>query len=110
LLNILSNSVKFTDPQGQIRIGSLIDSAGDLLISIRDTGVGIAPEHLQRVLEPFEQAEDLFTRENHGAGLGLPIAKALIELHGGELVLSSDLGVGTTVTLRLLRDRVHGLL
>ena len=78
-----------------------------LVISIRDTGMGIAPEYLQKVLEPFEQAGDLFTRENEGTGLGLPIAKALMELHGGELILTSDLGVGTTLTLRLPRDRIH---
>jgi signal transduction histidine kinase len=59
------------------------------------------------VLEPFEQVADHLTRENEGTGLGLPIARALIELHGGELVLRSELGVGTTAMLRLPRDRVH---
>ena len=77
------------------------------MISIKDTGVGIAPEHLLRVLNPFEQVADHLTKENEGTGLGLPIARALIELHGGELVLSSDLGVGTTVALRLPHERGH---
>src|SRR6266705_894491 len=63
LLNVLSNGVKFVEPQGQIWIESVLDSCGNLVISIRDTGMGIAPEYLQKVLEPFEQAEDLFTRE-----------------------------------------------
>jgi signal transduction histidine kinase len=58
------------------------------------------------VLEPFEQVEDHLTRRNEGTGLGLPIAKALIELHGGQLILDSVLNVGTTAELRLPRDRI----
>ena len=107
MLNLLSNGVKFTEPRGRISIGSGVDSRGDLVISIKDTGVGIAPEHLLRVLNPFEQVADHLTKEHEGTGLGLPIARALIELHGGELVLSSNLGVGTTVALRLPHERVH---
>jgi signal transduction histidine kinase len=107
MLNLLSNGVKFTEPQGEILISSRINAGGDLVISVKDTGIGIAPEHLQRVLRPFEQVADHLTKENEGAGLGLPIARALIELHGGELVITSDLGAGTTVALRLPRDRVH---
>jgi signal transduction histidine kinase len=109
MLNVLSNGVKFTEPRGRILISSGLDSRGDLVISTKDTGVGIAPEHLQMVLEPFEQIADHLTKDHDGTGLGLPIAKGLIELHGGELILSSDLGIGTTVTLRLPRDRVCGL-
>jgi len=107
MLNILSNGVKFTEHQGIISINSCINADGDLIISIKDTGIGIAPEHLHRVLRPFEQVADHLTKENEGAGLGLPIARALIELHGGDLLLTSDLGAGTTVALRLPRDRVH---
>ncbi len=107
MLNLLSNGVKFTEPQGEIAISSRITGGGDLIISVKDTGIGIAPEHLHRVLSPFEQVADHLTKENEGAGLGLPIARALIELHGGELVITSDLGAGTTVALRLPRDRVH---
>ena len=72
MLNLLSNSVKFTEPRGSISIGSGMDSRGDLVISIKDTGVGIAPEHLLRVLNPFEQVADHLTKENEGTGLGLP--------------------------------------
>jgi signal transduction histidine kinase len=107
MLNLLSNGVKFTEPRGQISINSCINADGDLVISVKDTGIGIAPEHLHRVLRPFEQVADHLTKENEGAGLGLPIARALIELHGGELVITSDLGAGTTVALSLPRDRVH---
>ena len=107
MINLLSNGIKFTEPQGRILIGSDVDSRGDLVISIKDTGIGIPPEHLERVLNPFEQVADHLTKENEGAGLGLPIARALIELHGGDLTLSSDLGEGTTVALRLPHARLH---
>jgi two-component system cell cycle sensor histidine kinase PleC len=106
LLNLLSNAVKFTDPGGHVMVESRLDGHGDLVIVVRDTGVGIAREHLAKVLEPFEQVEDHLTRRNEGTGLGLPIARALIELHGGQLVLSSDIGVGTSAELRVPRERV----
>src|ERR1700757_3056084 len=109
MLNLLSNGVKFTEPRGRILIGSDVDSRGDLVISIKDTGIGIPPEHLERVLNPFEQVADHLTKENEGSGLGLPIARALMELHGGELILNSTLGVGTTVFLRLPHSRVNVL-
>jgi signal transduction histidine kinase len=106
LLNLLSNAVKFTQPRGSVVIDCSRDAVGDLVISVKDTGVGIPPEQLQKVLEPFEQVEDHLTRRNEGTGLGLPIAKALIELHGGQLVLDSQLNVGTTAALHLPRDRI----
>jgi len=107
ILNVLSNGVKFTEPEGRIMIGSGVDDRGNLVISIKDTGIGISPEHLERVLSPFEQVADHLTKENEGTGLGLPIARALIELHGGDLTLSSDVGIGTTVALRLPHERIH---
>jgi signal transduction histidine kinase len=107
ILNLLSNGVKFTEPKGRILIGSGIDSRGDLVISIKDTGIGIPPEHLERVLNPFEQVADHLTKESEGTGLGLPIARALIELHGGDLTLRSDLGIGTTAALRVPHERIH---
>jgi two-component system, cell cycle sensor histidine kinase PleC len=107
MLNVLSNGVKFTEARGRISIDSVIDSRGDLVITINDSGIGIPAEHLERVLNPFEQVADHLTKENEGSGLGLPIARALMELHGGELALTSILGVGTTVLLRLPQLRVH---
>ena len=106
-LNLLSNAVKFTEPRGRIQVTSMLHKSGDLVLSIRDTGIGIPPEQIERIFEPFEQIADHLTREHEGTGLGLPIAKALIELHGGELVLSSKPGAGTTATLRLPGDRVR---
>jgi signal transduction histidine kinase len=107
ILNLLSNGVKFTEPQGRILVDSTVDKRGDLVISIKDTGIGIPAEHLERVLNPFEQVAHHLTKENEGTGLGLPIARALIELHGGDLTLRSDLGIGTTAALRLPHERIH---
>jgi signal transduction histidine kinase len=108
-LNLLSNSVKFTEPRGRIQVDSVLHKSGDLVLSIRDTGIGIPPEQIERIFQPFEQVADHLTREHEGTGLGLPIAKALIELHGGELVLSSQPGVGTTARLRLPSHRVRSV-
>jgi signal transduction histidine kinase len=106
-LNLLSNSVKFREPRGHIQVDSVVHKSGDLVLSIRDTGIGIPPEQIDRIFQPFEQVADHLTREHEGTGLGLPIAKALIELHGGELVLSSQPGSGTTARLRLPGERVR---
>jgi signal transduction histidine kinase len=107
LLNILSNAVKFTPAGGRVAIGAGCADAGDLAISIADNGIGIPPEQVQKVLEPFQQVHDPLMRRNDGVGLGLPIAKGLIGLHGGTLELTSEVGVGTTVLVRLPADRVR---
>src|SRR6201987_155269 len=108
-LNLLSNSVKFTEQRGRIKVDSVLHKSGDLVLSISDTGIGIPPGQIERIFQPFEQIADHLTREHEGTGLGLPIAKALIELHGGELVLSSQPGIGTTARLRLPGDRVRSV-
>lgn len=107
LINLLSNSVKFTEPRGHIEIKSVLDKSGDLLLSISDTGIGIPAEQIEKVFQPFEQVADHLTRQHEGTGLGLPIAKALTELHGGQLLLCSEIGVGTTVSLWLPSTRVR---
>jgi signal transduction histidine kinase len=107
ILNLLGNAVKFTCPPGTILITSSLVEGGDLVVAVKDTGIGIAPENLEKVLEPFEQVADHLTRQNEGTGLGLPIARGLMRLHGGELTLESEVGAGTTAFLRLPRDRVR---
>jgi signal transduction histidine kinase len=101
LLNLLSNAVKFTPAGGQVRIAAKRDSAGDLLISVSDTGIGMAPEEIPRALEPFGQIDGTLARRYDGTGLGLTITKAFIEMHGGTLTLDSEKGCGTTATIRM---------
>ncbi len=99
LSNLLSNAIKFTPSGGRATVTARMYAGTGLIIDVIDTGVGIAPEEQQKVLEPFRQAA--FTRQSAepGTGLGLPLVKALIELHRGRLKLSSQQGAGTTVSL-----------
>jgi PAS domain S-box-containing protein len=101
LNNVLSNAVKFTPDGGAIELGCEADERR-LRIEIRDTGVGIAPAFLPHVFERFRQADSRATRLHGGLGLGLAIAKHLVELHGGEIHAHSDgPGAGTTVSVHL---------
>lgn len=105
IINVLGNAVKFTPADGRIDVDLDIGSDG-LLIRIRDTGHGIAPEHLLRILEPFEQGDGALDRRHDGVGLGLALARRFLELHGGSLTLTSRPGVGTTVHLFFPKERV----
>ncbi|MBF0393510.1 MAG: PAS domain S-box protein [Alphaproteobacteria bacterium] len=99
MINLLSNAVKFTPAGGHVMAAAEIEPDGALLLKITDTGIGIAPEDLSRVTDVFVQGNIHVAREAAGAGLGLPLAKHLIELHGGRLEIASQIGVGTTVSL-----------
>ena len=105
LINILSNAVKFTPEGGIIRVESSVRDAG-LVISVSDTGIGMSPEEIPKALEPFGQIDSTISRKYEGTGLGLPLAKHLVELHGGTLIVESALGVGTTVTIVLPPERI----
>src|SRR5665213_1163579 len=103
LVNLLSNAVKFTPDGGKVVVRSrLRHDAVHLMIA--DTGIGIAPQSLQRLGRPFEQVESQLTKTYHGSGLGLAIAKSLASLHGGSMRLRSRLGTGTVVCVSLPRD------
>jgi two-component system cell cycle sensor histidine kinase PleC len=106
VLNLASNSVKFTPRGGAVNVLLHDKDPGYLVLEIRDTGIGIARENLQKVLEPFVQVEGVYARRHHGTGLGLPLAKKIAELHGGFLTLESELGIGTSVKVRLTRQRL----
>jgi len=106
-IHLLSNAIKFTPEKGSVRISAELAPDGELMVSVRDTGCGIPAEYLERVLEPFGQVEDHLTRENEGVGLGLPLARAMIRMHGGELTLTSELGVGTLVDVKIPADRLR---
>ena len=98
ILNLLSNSLKFTPRDGRIDV--VIRRLGDgLMIRVKDNGTGIPKNRLTEVLQPFVQAERTLNRKYGGAGLGLSIAKALVEKHDGSLSIDSELGVGTIVTI-----------
>lgn len=100
LLNLLSNSVKFTKAGGQVELSCSVTNDG-ILLKVSDTGVGIPRLKLERVTRPFEQVANAMTRNHEGSGLGLSITKNLVELHGGELTIKSQMGVGTTVSVSL---------
>jgi len=106
VLNLSSNAVKFTQRGGAVQVGIEPTAQGGLRFTVRDTGIGIAAENLNRVLEPFVQVEAVYARKHHGTGLGLPLSRKIAELHGGTLELVSELGVGTTVTVQLPRSRI----
>ncbi len=107
LVNLLTNAVKFTPPGGKVRVTARLEDAGSLLVSVADTGAGIDPDDLARVLQPFEQVESTFVRNRGGAGLGLPIARGLMQVHGGTLAIESWLGGGTIVTCRFPPSRIR---
>lgn len=101
LMNLVSNAIKFTPSGGRIRITAARAGADHVKIAVVDTGVGISPEDLPRVLEPFVQAENATPSQEMGTGLGLPLTKSLAELHGGTFQLWSRVGFGTRAVLRL---------
>jgi signal transduction histidine kinase len=106
ILNLVSNGVKFTPPNGQVRVRLTAEKGVGIFIEVFDTGIGIPPEHLDRVLRPFEQVERALSRRHGGTGLGLPFAKKIAELHGGSLWLESDVDKGTHVGVRLPAERL----
>ena len=101
MLNLLSNAAKFTPESGRIELTVAISAQGDLELTVNDNGIGIPADKLKEVLEPFGQVDDTSARQHGGTGLGLPITKSLIEMHGGDFVLHSELGRGTTATMML---------
>jgi signal transduction histidine kinase len=104
--HLLSNALKFTEPGGTVIIGAAQDPGGGLLLFVRDSGIGIAEQDLDRVFEPFTQLDGSLARRFQGAGLGLYVSRALVVGHGGELTLRSTPGEGTVAEIRLPAERV----
>jgi cell cycle sensor histidine kinase DivJ len=100
MLNLVSNAVKFTERGGVVTVSAGINS-GRLVVSIADTGVGIAADDLKRIGNPFFQAGKTYQRRHEGTGLGLSIVKSLVAMHGGEITVQSKLDEGTIVTVAL---------
>ena len=105
LINLISNAIKFTDMNGVIEVrADLVPDGVDLTVS--DNGMGIPEDKLAEVMEPFGQAHSAYDRAQGGIGLGLPIVKSLVELHGGRFSISSTLNQGTTVLVHLPSERI----
>ena len=107
LINLLSNAVKFTPRGGAVKLAAGVDPDGWLNISVSDTGIGIAEEDIWKALVPFAQVSSDLSRKYEGTGLGLPLSKGFVEMHGGTLKIDSESGRGTTVTVRFPPDRTR---
>ena len=106
MTNLLSNAIKFTKAGGSVRLSAGYVEGGDLTIKVADTGIGIAPENIPRILEPFIQVDSALNRRYEGTGLGLPLANKLMEVHGGSLAVESEVDKGTTVTITFPASRI----
>ncbi|MGE0116421.1 MAG: ATP-binding protein [Dongiaceae bacterium] len=106
LLNLLSNAVKFTPKGGRVELRMDLDPDRALRMIVSDTGIGMDPADIPHAMAAFGQVDGSWSRKYDGAGLGLPISRALTQLHGGTLELASKPGGGTTVTVRLPPERV----
>jgi signal transduction histidine kinase len=99
LAQLVSNARKFTPPHGSIEISARWNRAGRMEIAVTDTGIGMAPEDIGRVLVPFNKVGSPYAHSSSGPRLGLPLARMVMELHGGTLTIESVLGKGTCVTV-----------
>ncbi len=108
-INLLSNAIKFTPPDGHVTISARTTSDGGLRVAVTDTGIGMRPEDIPLALTPFRQIDSGLARRHEGTGLGLPLTKALVELHGGTLAIHSTFGEGTEIRLWFPPSRVGGV-
>jgi signal transduction histidine kinase len=106
VLNLLSNAVKFTPVGGRITLTARTTAEGGIVLAVADTGIGMKQEEIPIALEPFRQIDSALNRRYEGTGLGLPLARTLVELHDGTLSIDSAPSAGTTVTVMLPAARV----
>jgi signal transduction histidine kinase len=109
LINLISNGIRFSQPGGEVRVSAFRRDDG-LSLAVADKGIGMAANDIPKALERFGQLDADPNHQHEGAGLGLPLAQYLMELHGGRLRIASEPGVGTTVTVtfptrRIVRER-----
>lgn len=105
LFNLLTNATKFTDPGGTVTLDAFMNDKHALTITVTDTGLGMTKEEINLALSRFGQVDGSLSRKHEGAGLGLPLTEALVQLHRGELKISSEKGRGTTVTISFPPER-----
>ena len=101
LFNLLSNAAKFSQPGGSVVLAAWVDDRNRVHMRVSDDGIGIAPQHLDRIVDPFNRVESALDGTYGGLGIGLPLTKILVELHGGDLEVESAEAVGTTVHIEL---------
>ena len=106
LVNLLTNAIKFTDAGGEVTLKAWSQMDSGYVFQIIDTGIGLAPEDILKAFSRFGQIDADLNRRYEGTGLGLPLTKALVELHGGSLDLQSQVDVGTTATVRFPVARI----
>ena len=108
VMNLLSNAVKYTPDSGRIRVTGVLAENGNFRLSISDTGIGMSDKEIVEAFEPFRRIDHALTSNFEGIGLGLPLTKAMIEMHGGKLEIASISNHGTTATLVFPAERVRG--
>ena len=104
--NIYSNAVKYTPNGGRITIFTNYDMDGTFRLSVTDTGVGMNAVEVEKALAPFGQLDNALDRSSSGTGLGLPLSKAIMDVHDGRIEIMSEKSIGTTVTLIFPSERV----
>jgi signal transduction histidine kinase len=106
LINIVTNSVKFTPEGGSVRVAGVVRPDGCLVLTVRDTGAGMTQDEIAHALVPFGQIDSAMNRKHRGTGLGLPLSKAMVELHDGTLLIQSAPRQGTLVSITFPAKRV----
>ncbi len=105
LINLVGNAIKFTPDGGSIIVEASQSVEDEPFLRVIDNGIGIASEDIEKAMEPFGQADSALNRRYDGSGLGLPLTKALVELHKGQFEIDSTVGLGTTVTMTFPQSR-----
>jgi signal transduction histidine kinase len=106
MINLVGNAIKFTPAGGCVEIAGAVPSGGGYVVTVQDSGIGMTEEEVAQAMTPFGQIANKMTATHTGTGLGLPLAKAMLELHGGQLSVASRPGHGTCITLKFPAERV----
>jgi len=106
IVSLLSNAIKFSDRGGTVTLNAWCRPESGYVFQVADTGIGMALEDIPKALAPFGQIDSDLNRRHEGTGIGLPLTKALVEMHSGSIDVQSKLGVGTTVTIRFPAERI----
>jgi two-component system cell cycle sensor histidine kinase PleC len=106
LLNLLSNAIKFTPTGGWVSVSAALTDSGEYCLVVADSGIGMAKESLPEAMAHFGQIDSSLQRNHLGTGLGLPLVKTLIELHGGRMEIESEPAKGTAITVVFPAERV----